>query len=47
MSKFTTEDQIESYNLELLDALGYGYKNGYLLEPEGAEPERQSRHSAG
>lgn len=42
MSKFTTEDDIEEYNLELLDALGYGYKNGYTLEPEGAEPERQS-----
>jgi len=42
MSKFTTEDDIETYNLELLDALGYGYKNGYTLEPEGAEPERQS-----
>ncbi|HEY9877395.1 MAG TPA: type I restriction endonuclease subunit R [Leptolyngbyaceae cyanobacterium] len=40
--KFTTEDQIEAYNLELLDALGYGYKNGYTLEPEGTEPERQS-----
>jgi type I restriction enzyme R subunit len=42
MSKFTTEDDIETYNLELLDALGYGYKNGYTLEPEGADPERQS-----
>ncbi|MFO7030449.1 DEAD/DEAH box helicase [Limnospira fusiformis CCALA 023] len=42
MSKFTTEDQIETYNLELLDALGYGYKNGYLLAPDGDEPERQS-----
>ena len=41
MSKFTTEDQIEIYNLELLDVLGYGYKNGHTLEPEGAEPERQ------
>ncbi|MCW6038779.1 type I restriction endonuclease subunit R [Spirulina subsalsa FACHB-351] len=42
MSKFTTEDQIETYNLELLDALGYSYKNGYLLAPDGDEPERQS-----
>lgn len=42
MSKFTTEDDIEAYNLELLDALGYGYKHGYILEPEGAGPERQS-----
>ncbi|MEG4582982.1 type I restriction endonuclease subunit R [Microcoleus sp. MON1_C5] len=42
MSKFTTEDQIEAYNLELLDVLGYGYKHGKILEPEGAAPERQS-----
>ncbi|MBS0016762.1 MAG: type I restriction endonuclease subunit R [Arthrospira sp. SH-MAG29] len=42
MSKFTTEDDIEAYNLELLETLGYGYKNGYTLEPEGAAPERQS-----
>jgi type I restriction enzyme R subunit len=42
MSKFTTEDQIEAYNLELLDALGYDYKNGYNLELEGAAPERKS-----
>ena len=25
MSKFTTENEIEAYNLELLDALSYGY----------------------
>jgi len=42
MSKFTTEDDIEAYNLELLDALGYGYTHGKILEPEGAAPERQS-----
>jgi len=42
MSKFITEDQIETYNLELLDTLGYDYKHGKILEPEGAEPERQS-----
>jgi type I restriction enzyme R subunit len=40
--KFITEDHIEAYNLELLDTLGYGYKNGYTLEPEGTDPERQS-----
>lgn len=40
--KFTTEDQIEAYNLELLDSLGYRYKHGSQIEPEGAEPERQS-----
>jgi len=39
---YTTEDQIEAYNLELLNALGYGYKHGYILEPEGTAPERQS-----
>lgn len=39
---YTTEDQIEEYSLELLNALGYGYKHGKILEPEGAEPERQS-----
>jgi len=42
MSKFTTEAQIEDYNLRLLKALGYDYKDGYVLEPEGSEPERQS-----
>ncbi|MGB6016185.1 MAG: type I restriction endonuclease subunit R [Nodosilinea sp.] len=34
MSKFTTEDQIETYNLDLLDALGYGYTHGATLAPE-------------
>ncbi len=34
MSKFTTEDQIETYNLELLDALGYGYIHGASLAPD-------------
>ncbi len=42
MSKFTTEKQIEEYNLELLKALGYDYKNGYTLNPKGVAPERQS-----
>jgi type I restriction enzyme R subunit len=42
MSKSITEPDIEVHNLELLKALGYGYKNGYTLEPEGAAPERQS-----
>lgn len=42
MSKFTTEDQIEDYNLELLNTLGYSYKHGKSLEPEGVAPERQS-----
>jgi type I restriction enzyme R subunit len=34
MSKFTTEDQIETYNLDLLDTLGYGYIHGSTLAPE-------------
>ncbi|MEG4455876.1 type I restriction endonuclease subunit R [Microcoleus sp. N9_A1] len=42
MSKFTTEDDIETYNLELLNTLGYDYKHGKILEPEGAAPDRQS-----
>ena len=42
MSKFTTEDEIEAYNLELLNVLGYGYKHGYTIKPEGGTPERQS-----
>jgi type I restriction enzyme R subunit len=36
MSKFTTEDQIEQYNLELLDALGYGYTHGTVIAPADA-----------
>lgn len=42
MSKFTTKDQIEQYHLELLDRLGYSYKHGSTIAPEGAAPERQS-----
>lgn len=34
MSKFTTEDQIEAYNLELLETLGYRYTYGANLAPE-------------
>ena len=36
MSKFTTEDQIETYNLELLDTLGYGYAHGTAIAPDDA-----------
>ncbi|MGA7935989.1 MAG: type I restriction endonuclease [Kovacikia sp.] len=36
ISKFTTEDDIEAYNLELLDALGYGYTHGADLAPDDA-----------
>jgi type I restriction enzyme, R subunit len=38
MSKFTTEDEIERYNLELLDALGYSYSSGPTLAPTDTEP---------
>jgi hypothetical protein len=34
MSKSTTENPIEQYNLQLLQALGYSYKNGYDIQPE-------------
>ncbi|HEY9866695.1 MAG TPA: type I restriction endonuclease subunit R [Candidatus Obscuribacterales bacterium] len=39
---FTTEDEIELYNLELLENLGYNYRNGHDIEPEGQHPERES-----
>jgi type I restriction enzyme, R subunit len=32
--KFTTEDQIETYNLELLDAVGYRYTHGAKTAPD-------------
>ncbi len=38
MSKFTTEDQIETYNLDLLTALGYGYTHGSALAPDAPPP---------
>ncbi|NER85466.1 MAG: type I restriction endonuclease subunit R [Leptolyngbya sp. SIO1D8] len=37
MGKSTTEDQIESYNLQLLEALNYGYVYGPTVAPEGAD----------
>jgi type I restriction enzyme R subunit len=40
--KFTTEDEIELYNLELLEALGYSYQYGYDIQPEGQHQERVS-----
>ena len=40
--KFTTEDEIELYNLELLETLGYSYQYGYDIQPEGQHPERES-----
>ena len=39
---FTTEDEIEQYNLELLENLGYSYRYGYDIQPEGQQQERES-----
>ena len=39
---FTTEDEIELYNLGLLETLGYSYQYGYDIQPEGQHPERES-----
>ncbi len=39
MSKFTTEDDIEIYNLKLLNALGYGYTHAAKVAPEDATRE--------
>lgn len=39
---FTTEDEIELYNLELLETLGYKYQYGYDIQPEGQHPERET-----
>ncbi len=40
--KYTTEDDIELFNLELLDKLGYSYLCGYDIQPEGKDQERES-----
>ncbi|MCT7952963.1 type I restriction endonuclease subunit R [Ancylothrix sp. C2] len=40
--KFTTEDEIELYNLKLLESLGYSYRCGYDIQPEGQHQERKS-----
>jgi type I restriction enzyme R subunit len=39
---FLTEDEIEEYSLQRLDSLGYGYQNGYDIQPDGQHPERES-----
>ncbi|MFM6398246.1 type I restriction endonuclease, partial [Planktothrix sp.] len=39
---FTTEDEIELYNLELLETLGYKYRYGYDIQPEGQHSERET-----
>ncbi|NEO88499.1 MAG: type I restriction endonuclease subunit R [Spirulina sp. SIO3F2] len=45
MSKFTTEDQIETYNLELLDALGYAYRHGAALTPNSSPTGQETAQS--
>jgi type I restriction enzyme R subunit len=40
--KSLTEDQIEQYQLQLLQSLGYAYSNGYDIQPEGRSQERES-----
>ncbi|MHC5861869.1 type I restriction endonuclease subunit R [Nostoc sp.] len=37
-----TEDEIEQYQLQLLQNLGYSYSNGYDIQPEGIKQERES-----
>lgn len=37
-----TEDEIEQYQLQLLQNLGYSYSNGYDIQPEGRNQERES-----
>ncbi len=37
--KFTTEDQIEAYNLQLLDTLGYRYTHGTAIAPDNVTAE--------
>lgn len=40
--KSITEDEIEQYQLQLLHTLGYAYSNGYDIQPEGKQQERES-----
>jgi type I restriction enzyme, R subunit len=40
--KSITEDEIEQYQLQLLQTLGYAYSNGYNIQPEGKQQERES-----
>ena len=42
MKSTLTEDQIEQYQLQLLQSLGYNYANGYDIQPEGQHQERES-----
>ncbi|ANV88877.1 type I restriction endonuclease subunit R [Picosynechococcus sp. PCC 7117] len=40
--KYTTEDDIEIYHLDLLEKLDYTYRSGYDIQPEGEKQERES-----
>ena len=42
MKSTLTEDEIEQYQLQLLQNLGYAYHHGYDLQPEGKDQERES-----
>ncbi|HEY9706471.1 MAG TPA: type I restriction endonuclease, partial [Allocoleopsis sp.] len=39
-----TEDHIENFAIELLQNLGYQYKHGSILAPDGQQPERENYH---
>ena len=42
MKSTLTEDEIEQYQLQLLQNLGYAYHHGYDIQPEGKNQERES-----
>ena len=42
MKSTLTEDEIEQYQLQLLQNLGYLYHNGYDIQPEGRNQERET-----
>jgi type I restriction enzyme, R subunit len=42
MKSSLTEDEIEQYQLQLLQNLGYSYSNGYDIQPEGIKQERET-----
>ncbi|MBD2420157.1 type I restriction endonuclease subunit R, partial [Anabaena cylindrica FACHB-243] len=42
MKSALTEAEIEAYQLQLLQTLGYSYCNGYDIQPEGSNQERES-----
>jgi type I restriction enzyme R subunit len=42
MKSTLTEDEIEQYQLQLLQNLGYAYHHGYDLQPEGKKQEREN-----